>query len=179
MVCDRCKMVVRFELEKLGFHTLEVNLGKAEIIGELTFNEKKEIHHVLQLFGFALIEDKKCQLVESIKNCIVELVHYNKDEIIIKLSAYIISKIHYDYSYISGLFTEIENNTIEKYYIAQKIEMAKELLIYNELTISEIAYKLYYKNVSHLSKQFKKVTGFTPTHFKNLKSHHLRGIENL
>lgn len=179
MVCNRCKMVVKTELERLGLHPLHVELGEVEIEEQLSDKEVVSLHKSLQQYGFALIDKKKTQLVEKIKNSIVELVHYSDEEIKINFSEYISSKLHYDYSYLSSLFTESENISIEKYYIAQKIERAKELIMYDEFSLSEIAFKLYYRSVSHLSKQFKKVTGFTPTHFKKLKHNIRQGIDNL
>ncbi len=179
MVCNRCKMAVKAELEMLGLHPLLVDLGEVEIEEQLSDEEMVSVHKSLQQYGFALIDNKKTQLVEKVKNSIVELVHYSDEEIKINFSKYISLKLHYDYSYLSSLFTESENISIEKYFIAQKIERAKELIMYDEFSLSEIAFKLYYRSVSHLSKQFKKVTGFTPTHFKRLKQNVRQGIENL
>lgn len=166
MVCDRCIMVVDSVLRKTGMNPISVTLGEAILNRDITTEEKLQIKEKLQSLGFDLIDDKKSQLVEQIKNLIVDLIHYNEEPLKINLSDYISGHIHHDYNYVSNLFSEEEGTTIEKYFIAQKIEKAKELLEYNELTLSEIAFKLNYSSVAHLSSQFKKVTGMTPSQFK-------------
>ncbi len=168
MVCNRCNMVVQSELEKLGLNPLKVSLGEVELDRDLTDDEKQRLSDVLESLGFSLIDDKKSRLIEQIKTNIVELVHYDNNDLKINLSDYLSSKIHHDYNYISNIFSEVEGTTIEKYFIAQKIEKVKELLVYDELTLSEIAYQLNYSSVAHLSAQFKKITGLTPSHFKNI-----------
>jgi len=170
MVCNRCIMVVRTELGKLGFHPVNLTLGEAEIDGELTDKDKQTINNHLQTFGFELIDDKKSRLIGQIKSSIIELVHQHNSELNSNLSDYLSNKLHHDYTYLSNLFSEVEGTTIEKYYITQKIEKVKELLVYDELSLSEIAYQLNYSSVAHLSNQFKKVTGLTPSHFKNIKA---------
>jgi AraC-like DNA-binding protein len=169
MVCNRCIMVVKNELEKLGFHAVSLTLGEVDLEKELNDSDKLTIKNHLQTFGFELIEDKKSRLIGKIKSSIIDLVHYQNNKLNAKLSDYLLSKLPHDYSYISNLFSEVEGTTIEKYFIAQKIEKVKELLVYDELSLSEIAYQLNYSSVAYLSNQFKKVTGLTPTHFKNIK----------
>ncbi|TND02421.1 MAG: AraC family transcriptional regulator [Bacteroidetes bacterium] len=169
MVCNRCKMVVKSELEKLGFKPVSVELGEVRLDKELSATEKAQIDSALQALGFAIIDDKKSQLIEKIKNAIVELVHRQNSELKSNLSDYLGSLLHHDYNHMTTLFSEVEGTTIEKYFIAQKIEKVKELLVYGELTLSEIAYQLHYSSVAHLSNQFKKVTGLTPSHFKNIR----------
>lgn len=169
MVCNRCKMVVTSELEKLGIRPLSVSLGEVVLERDLTLNEKASLEAILQSLGFSLIDDRKSRLIEQVKNAIVELVHYENSELKINLSDLLSSRLNHDYNYISNLFSEVEGTTIEKYFIAQKIERVKELLVYDELNLSEIADMLNYSSVAHLSNQFKKVTGLTPTYFKNLR----------
>jgi len=169
MVCSRCKMVIKSELEKLGLHPITIELGEVELSNDLTETEKMNLHNHLKTFGFELIDDKKSRLIEQIKSFIIEIIHQNNSELKSNLSDYLSSKIHHDYTYLSNLFSEVEGMTIEKYFIAQKIEKVKELLVYDELSLSEIAYQMNYSSVGYLSNQFKKVTGLTPTHFKNIK----------
>ncbi len=169
MVCNRCKMVVKSELEKMGFEPLQVELGEVTLSKELTDEDKTRINSVLQKLGFSLIDDRKSRLIEKIKTLIIELVHQQDSNLNSNLSDYLSSRLNHDYTYMTNLFSEVEGTTIEKYYIAQKIEKVKELLVYNELTLSQIAWQLNYSSVAHLSKQFKKVTGLTPSHFKNIR----------
>lgn len=170
MVCDRCKMVIRSQLQDLNLKPLTVELGEVDFGDyELDPNQIKAIKEKVEPLGFELIDDKKSRLIEAIKTSIIELVHRQEEFIQIKLSEYLQSKLHYDYNYISYLFSSIEGITIEQYLIHQKIEKVKELLVYDELTLSEIAYQLSYSSVAHLSTQFKKVTGLTPSYFKKLK----------
>jgi AraC-like DNA-binding protein len=170
MVCNRCIMVVRSELDKFGVKTLSVELGEAEIDRELSKEEKQRLTEVLQRLGFDLIDDKKSRVIERIKTLIVELVHEKDSQLKTSLSDYLTTNLHQDYHYLSNLFSEVEGTTIEKFFINQKIEKVKELLVYDELSLSEIAYKMNYSSVAYLSSQFKKVTGLTPSHFKNIKT---------
>lgn len=179
MVCARCKMVVKSEFEKLGLQTISVELGEVELQDDLNDSQKEVLLKNLQTLGFDLLDDKKTKTIEKIKNLIVDLVHHKNNELKINLSDYLVENLHQDYNSLSNLFSEIENTTIEKYFISQKIEKVKELLIYNELSLSEIADLLNYSNVAHLSNQFKKITGFTPTYFKQLKDKKRIQIENL
>jgi AraC-like DNA-binding protein len=179
MVCGRCKMVVKSEFEKLGLHTISVELGEVELQDDITDSQKEILLKNLQALGFDFIDDKKSKTIEKIKNLIVDLVHHKNNDLKINLSDYLVENLNQDYSTLSNLFSEIENTTIEKYFISQKIEKVKELLIYNEHSLSEIADMLNYSNVAHLSNQFKKITGFTPTYFKQLKDKKRIQIENL
>jgi YesN/AraC family two-component response regulator len=162
-------MVVKSELEKLGYHAENVILGEAEISKELSENEIQTIRETLSASGFELIDDNTGKLIEKIKTTIVQFVHYKNEEVEINLSEFLESKIHKDYTYLSNLFSSAEGTTIEKYCINQKIEKVKELIVYGELTLSEISYRLGYSSVAYLSNQFKKVTGLTPSHFKKIK----------
>lgn len=179
MVCSRCKMVVKSELEQLGLHLFSVELGEVETTTEISDLQKKAISNRLKQFGFELIDDKKSRTIEKIKLLIIDLVQNKNNDLKSNLSDYISSHLLQDYNTISNLFSEVENTNIEKYFINQKIEKVKELIIYDELSFSEIAYSLNYSSVSHLSNQFKKVTGFSPTYFKNLKSIKRKQIEDL
>tara|TARA_R110002095_G_scaffold86698_2_gene75488 strand:- start:1023 stop:1541 length:519 start_codon:yes stop_codon:yes gene_type:complete len=163
-------MVVRSEFERLGHKPTYIKLGEVKLINDLSSDEKNEISNALQSFGFSIIDDKRSKLIERIKTLIVELVHQQNNDIKTNLSTYLTQHINHDYNYITNLFSEVTGTTIEKYFIAQKIERVKELLVYNELTLSEIAYQLNYSSVAHLSNQFKKVTGLTPSYFKGIKS---------
>lgn len=169
MVCNRCIMAVKSELEKLGLSPDSVQLGEVTFEQDLTAIQKEAIEQALVPLGFELIDDKKSRLIERIKNLIIELVHHRNNELQTNLSDYLSSQLHQDYAYLSALFSEVEGNTIEKYYIAQKIERVKELLVYDELSLSEIAFQLNYSSVAHLSNQFKKVTGLTPSFFKQIR----------
>ncbi|WP_143305215.1 helix-turn-helix domain-containing protein [Chitinophaga vietnamensis] len=170
MVCPRCMKVVRSVLEAQGKAVTDIQLGKAEVEGTLTEDELRNIGAALQDEGFLLIDDKKQQLVAAIKSIIVQTVHYTDlDEMRENFSSLLAGKLQKDYHYLSNLFSEQEGTTIEQYIIQQKIERVKELLDYNELSLSEIAFQLGYSSVAHLSAQFKKVTGLTPSQFKQLK----------
>lgn len=179
MVCGRCKMVVKSEFDKLGLQTISVELGEVELQNTITKNQKEILLKKLQTLGFDLMDDKKSKTIEKIKTLIINLVHHKNNELKINLSDYLAENLNQDYNSLSNLFSEIEKTTIEKYFINQKIEKVKELLIYNELSLSEIADLLNYSNVAHLSNQFKKITGFTPTSFKQLKDKKRIQIENL
>ncbi|MEO7120121.1 MAG: AraC family transcriptional regulator [Ginsengibacter sp.] len=179
MVCGRCKMVVKDELIKFGLHPKNIELGEVEIEEDLNSDKKNQLDIVLQSFGFEIIDDKKSRLIEKIKNSIVGLVHYPDEQLHTKFSEYISNKLHHDYSYLSNLFSEIEGTTIEKYFIAQKIEKAKELLKYDELSLSEIADKLGYSSVAYLSNQFKKQTGLTSTFYKTSGRSRRKNLDDL
>ena len=179
MVCDRCKMVVKSELEKLDIPVQKVTLGEAAIERALSNEELDAVNSSLLAAGFELLDNKTARIIEKIKNIIVDIIHHKKEPISINYSDYISSELNKDYSYLSNLFSEVEGITIEKYIILQKIEKVKELLVYNELSLSEIAYQLNYSSVAHLSSQFKKVTGLTPTYFKNIKSDKRRSLDKI
>lgn len=170
MVCPRCIMVVQSELEKKGFSPLEVSLGEVVFDSLLSTEDQEIIAEILQKVGFEIIEDQKKQWVEKIKSLIIDLVQNQNSVLKNNLSDYLSTQLDCDYKFITTLFTELEGTTIEKYFIAQKIEKVKELLVYNELTLSEIAFQLQYSSVAHLSNQFKSVTGLTPSYFKNIGS---------
>ena len=172
-------MAVESELKKFGLHPISVELGIVEISENLDRENEKQLNLKLVDLGFEIIDDKKSRVVEKVKNLITDLVYFKDNNFKTNLSDYIIAAIGQDYSYISSLFSQQENYTIEHYYTLQKIERVKELLIYNELTLNEIAFQLHYSSPSHLSKQFKKMTGLTPTSFKNLKGQKRQRIENL
>jgi AraC-like DNA-binding protein len=169
MVSNRCKLIVQSELEKLGLRYKSINLGVAEITEYILPEKITLLDFNLRKSGLSLIEDKKGMLVEKIKNVIIELVHYSEDQIKVNFSDYLSEKINYDYTYLANLFSEHQGTTIEHFFLHHKIERVKELLIYDELNITEIAYRMHYSSVAHLSNQFKKITGLTPSHYKHLK----------
>ena len=169
MVCNRCIMVVQNELDKLGLDVKNIKLGEVTLDKEPTTDEKNKLDKALILLGFELIDDKKSRVIEKIKNVIIDLVHHQDNNTKTNLSDVLSSQLHHDYNYLSNLFSEVEGTTIEKYFIAQKIEKVKELLVYDELSLSEIAFRLNYSSVAYLSNQFKKVTGLTPSYFKRIR----------
>ena len=169
MVCDRCIMVVQNELEKLGLDAKNIKLGEVILSKEITSLEKENLSKTLEPLGFEVIDDKKGRIIEKIKNIIIDLVHHQDSDVKTNLSDVLSDKLHHDYNYLSNKFSEVEGTTIEKYFIAQKVEKVKELLVYDELSLSEIANRLNYSSVAYLSNQFKKVTGLTPSHFKQIK----------
>lgn len=179
MVCNRCKMVVKTELQKLGFNPNYVELGEVDLTDELSLNDKIKIDDVLKSLGFALIDDKKSRIIEQIKTLIIDLIHNKNNNLKSNLSDYLSHKLNHEYHYISNLFSEVEGTTIEKYLMSQKIEKVKELLIYDEFSLSEIALQLNYSSVAHLSSQFKKVTGLTPSRFKNVKNQKRKSLDEL
>jgi len=172
-------MVVRAELEKAGLHPSTVELGEVEIKEQPTADTLLQLGKSLQNLGFEIIDDRKSRIIEKIKNIIVELIHHSIENTDVNLSKYISQQLNYDYNYLSNLFSEVEGVTIEKYFIAQKIEKVKELLKYDELTLSQIADKLGYSSVAYLSNQFKKQTGLSPSFYKSLKPNSRRNIEDL
>ena len=179
MVCSRCKMVVKTILEKWGLHPLQIELGEVILEEQDISFVKENLQQELQSFGFDLLDDKKTKTIEKIKNLIVDLIHHKNNGLHITLSEYITQEFHQDYSALSNLFSQVEGITIEKYYILQKIEKVKELLVYDELSLSEIAFLLNYSSVAYLSNQFKKVTGLTPSRFKKMQTIKRRPIEEL
>lgn len=180
MVCNRCIKVVKEEFEKLNLELDSIELGKVSVHKELNDSEISEIKHVLDANGFELIDDRKSKIIDRIKTIIIEIIHYNKNvEASINSSDFISKEIGYDYSYISKLFSSVEGITIEKYIINQKIERAKELLVYDELTLNEISFQLGYSSVQHLSNQFKKITGLSPSHFKKLKENKRKPLDKV
>jgi YesN/AraC family two-component response regulator len=179
MVCSRCKMVVKSELEKLGLQLLSVELGEVETTNPITSEQKEAIEEQMKSFGFEVIDDKKSRIIDKIKTLIIELVHQHNAQLNTNLSDYLSNHLAQDYSSLSNLFSEVEDSTIEKYFIHQKIEKVKELLLYDELSLNQIAYQMNYSSVSYFSNQFKKVTGFTPSHYKQLKDKKRKQIEDL
>ena len=179
MVCIRCKMVVKSELKKLGLHFINVELGEADVMEEITSEQLEKLGIALKKTGLELMDDKKNMLVEKMKMIIIELVHYSEDQIKVNLSDYLTEKLNHNYTYLANLFSEVKGTTIEQFYLSHKIEKVKELLVYDELNLSEIAFKLHYSSVAHLSNQFKKMTGLTPSHFKQLKNKRRSTLSNI
>jgi len=172
-------MVVKAELEKLGLHYVDVKIGEANIIERIDSRKLDQLDIALRKSGLELMDNKKSILVEQIKNAIIDLVHYTEEQIKVNLSDYLCERLNYDYTYLANLFSEVKGITIEKFYLTHKIEKVKELIVYDELNLTEIAYKMHYSSVAHLSNQFKKYTGLTPTHFKNLKNKRRGTLEDV
>lgn len=179
MVSMRCKMVVKEELRKLGLHFLIVDMGVVDIMEDITSEQREEIKTALLKSGLELMDDKKAVLVEKIKNVIIEMIHHTDEEPKTNFSDFLSKKLNYDYTYLANLFSVVQGITIEKFIIHHKIERVKELIIYDELNLTEIAWKMHYSSVAHLSNQFKKNTGLSPTHFKNLKDKRRNPIEDV
>jgi len=169
MVSLRCKLIVKSVLEKLGLHYTLIELGETEIDEDITATQQQQLKSSLSNFGLELIDDKKGILIEQIKSKVVEMVHYNEEIPTIKISDYLSKELQHDYYYLSTVFSEVKSITIEQYIIIHKIERAKELLVYDGLSLTQIAFKLNYSSVAHLSNQFKKITGLTPSFFKKIK----------
>lgn len=169
MVSLRCKVIVQAELDKLGLHYGIINLGEVEITEEIHAGQRNQLKAALLAHGLELMDDKKAILIEKIRNTIVQMVHHSDRMPKTNFSNYISQKLDYDYTYLANMFSEVTGMTIEHYIIIHRIERVKELLLYDELNLTEISYKLHYSSVSHLSNQFKKITGLTPTYFKKLK----------
>lgn len=169
MVSIRCKMVVKAALAELHLPYRSVDLGEVEIEKKVSAAKLTQLKNILLKSGLELMDDRKAILIGKIKNAVVEMVHYSDEFPKENFSGYLAQKLKYDYTYLSNLFSEVTGTTIEHYVIAHKIERVKELLIYDELNLTEISYKLHYSSVAHLSTQFKKITGLTPTFFKHLK----------
>ena len=181
MVSIRCKMIVKSEVEKLGLKYRNVELGEVEIMDGASPQQLADLDTALRKSGLELMDDRKSILIEKIKNVIVEYVHYSDldQPLKINFSDHLAGKLNHDYTYLSNLFSEVQGTTIEHFIIMHKIERVKELLVYDELNLTEIAYKLHYSSVAHLSTQFKKITGLTPSHFKQLRHKRLSNLENL
>lgn len=179
MVSLRCKMVVKEELKKLGLHYVIVDLGTVEILEDITLAQKKELKRNLLKFGLELLDDKRNILIEKIKLLIIEMIHYSEEIPKVNYSDYISEKLGYDYTYLSNIFSEVKGITIQQYIIVHKIERVKELLLYDELNLTEISYQLHYSSVAHLSNQFKKITGLTPSYYKKLKNKRNSNLEDL
>ena len=179
MVCIRCQMAVKSELEKLGLHHTRVELGETEIMEDLSAEQLDNLNTLLKKIGLELLDDKKTIMVEKIKTFIIELVHFNEDQIKTNFSDYLSEKLNHNYTYLSNLFSEMKGTSIENFYLSNKIERVKELLIYDKLSLTEIAYKLHYSSVAHLSTQFKKMTGLTPSHYIMLKNNKPYNLEDV
>jgi AraC-like DNA-binding protein len=179
MVSIRCKMVVKAELENLGLHYTTVELGEVDIEETLSQAQREALTSALKRSGLELMDDKKAILIEKIKQVIIETIHYTEEALRVNFSNHLSEKLNYDYTYLANLFSEVEGTTIEHFIIKHKIERVKELLIYDELSLTEISYKLHYSSVAALSNQFKKVTGLTPSFFKHIKHKRMAGLENV
>jgi AraC-like DNA-binding protein len=179
MVSNRCKIIVKDELKKLGLHFVLVDLGVVDIMENITLNDRTALKAALFESGLELMDDKKAMLIEKIKNVIVEMVHHTDEMPKINFSHFLADKLSYDYTYLANLFSEVQGITIEHFIINHKIERIKELIIYDEMNITEIAYKMNYSSVAHLSSQFKKVTGLTPSHFRLMKDKIRSPIEEI
>jgi AraC-like DNA-binding protein len=179
MVSNRCKMAVKEELKKLQLHFIVVDLGEVEIMETISGEQREQLKANLLVSGLELMDDKRAVLIERIKNVIIEMVHHTEETIKINFSNFLSEKLELDYTYLSNLFSEVQGTTIEQFIISHKVERIKELIIYDELNITEIAYKMNYSSVAHLSNQFKKMTGLSPSHFKQLKDKKRRPIEEV
>lgn len=179
MVSTRCKIVVKETLKLMGLHAIVIGLGEIELMENLTTEKRQALKIALQAVGLDLVDDKKAVLIEKIKSVIVDMIHYNEERVITNFSDFLSKKLFYDYTYMSNLFSDVQGTTIEKFIIAHKIERVKELIIYGELNFTEIAVKMNYSSVAHLSNQFKKVTGLSPSHFKKLKNKRRSPIEEI
>lgn len=179
MVSLRCKMVVKDILEQVDIPYLSVELGEVNTCEELTAEQLKLLKERLNCADLELTDDKKAQLIEKIKGVIIEMIHYDEELPKVKFSVYLSKKLNHNYTYLANLFSETEGTTIEHFMILHKIEKVKELIMYNDLNLSEIAWKLHYSSVAHLSHQFKKVTGLTPSFFKKLKNQKRKSINDV
>jgi len=173
-------MAVKSELKKLGLHFIVVGMGEIEIMEDLTPELREQLQTGLRSFGLELMDDKRAMLIEKIKNIIIDLVHHTADEIIkTNFSDYLSEKLTHDYTYLANMFSEVKGITIQQFMIVHKIERVKELMMYDEMNLTEISNKLHYSSVAHLSNQFKKVTGFTPSHFKKMKEKTRQPIDEI
>lgn len=179
MVSLRCKLMVKEELKKIGINWVSVDLGVVEVPGEITEEQRATLRQNLAKSGLELLDDNKSILIERIKNVITELIHYSDELPAQNYSDYISEKMGYDYTYLSNIFSEVKGTTIQQFIILNKIERVKELLLYDELNLTEISYKLHYSSVAHLSNQFKKITGLSPSYFKKLKKARKSNLESL
>ncbi|MDA3854045.1 MAG: helix-turn-helix domain-containing protein [Bacteroidales bacterium] len=168
MVSNRCKLAVKDALKELGFHFILVDLGEVDIMEDITAEQREQLNNELLKSGLELMDNKRAILIERIKNVIIDLVHHSDEELKVNFSEYLSDKLDHDYTYLANLFSEVQGTTINHFLMLHKVERIKELIIYDELSISEIAWKMNYSSVAHLSNQFKKVTGVSPSHFKQL-----------
>jgi AraC-like DNA-binding protein len=179
MVSQRCKVVVKEELKKLGLHFIFVDMGVVELMEDLSHEQLDKLKSALLRSGLELMDDRKAVIIEKIKEVITEMVNNADNLPKVNFSSYLSNRLNYDYTYMAGLFSEIQGTTLEKYLITYKIEKVKELIIYDKLSLSDIAWKMQYSSVAHLSSQFKKQTGLTPSHFRNLKEKREETIEEV
>jgi AraC-like DNA-binding protein len=179
MVSLRCKLLVKEELLKLGIHYVILDLGMVDILEDITAEQHDILKANLFKSGLELLDDKKAILIERIKNVIIEMIHYSDEIPLVNYSDYISEKLDYDYTYLSNIFSEVKGITIQQFIIIHKIERVKELLLYDELNLTEISYKLHYSSVAHLSNQFKKITGLSPSFYKQLKQKRKVNLENM
>jgi AraC-like DNA-binding protein len=179
MVCTRCKTVVKEELKKLGLRAMVVDLGEVEIMETMSDAQYGQFKAALLKSGLELMDNRKSMLIEKIRNVVIQLVHHTDKQLKTNFSDFLSEKLGYDYTYMANIFSEVQGITIEKFMIAHKIERVKELLVYDELSLTEISQKLHYSSVAHLSNQFKKITGLTASHFKQLKDKRRKNLENV
>ncbi|MBP6558068.1 MAG: helix-turn-helix transcriptional regulator [Flavobacterium sp.] len=179
MVSNRCKMMVKEELKKLGLHFIIVDLGVVEIMEDISDEKRELLKANLIESGLELMDDKRAIMIEKVKNVIIQMIHHSEEPIKVTFSEHLSEKLNQNYTYLANLFSEIQGITIEQFMILHKVERIKELIIYDELNITEIAWKMNYSSVAHLSTQFKKVTGLSPSHFKLLKDKRRNPIEEL
>ncbi len=179
MVSNRCKIVVKEVLKNLGLHFIVVDLGEIDIMEDINIKQQEQLKIALHNSGFELMDDKRAILIEKIKNIIIEMVHYSNETVKIKFSVFLSEKLDHDYTYMANLFSEVQGTSIEQFIISHKIERIKELLMYDELNISEIAWKMNYSSVAYLCNQFKKFTGLSPSDFKKLKDKKRKSIEEI
>lgn len=179
MVSLRCKMMVKEELKKLGLHYVIVDLGMIEILEDISDEQRILLKERLKKSGLQLLDNKKSILIDKIKSLIIEMIHYSEELPNVNYSDYISEKLGYDYTYLSNIFSEVKGTTIQHFIILHKIEKVKELLIYDELSLTEISYRMHYSSVAHLSNQFKKITGLTPTYYKQLKNKRRQNLEDV
>lgn len=178
MVSNRCKMMVKVELKKLGLHFVVVDLGEVDVM-EISVAQRELLKAALLNSGLELMDDKRAVLIEKIKNVIIEMIHHTNEFIKTNFSDFLSERLNHDYTYLSNLFSEVQGTTIEQFIISHKIERIKELIIYGELNLTQISYKMNYSSIAHLSTQFKKVTGLSPSHFKQLKDKRRSPIEEI
>ena len=179
MVSLRCKMIVKEALKKLGLHYVVVELGMVDVMEDITPEQREQLKQDLLQSSLELLDDKKSILIEKIKNVIVETIHYSDELPKVNYSDYLREKLGYDYTYLANTFSEVKGITIQQFIIIHKIERVKELLLYDELTLTEISYQLHYSSVAHLSNQFKKITGLSPSFYKQLKHKRSKNLENV
>jgi AraC-like DNA-binding protein len=179
MVSLRCRLLVKEELSKMGLHYVALELGMVDILEEISPEQHEQLRVNLMKSGLEVLDDKRNILIERIKNVIAEMIHYSDESQVDNYSEVISKKLDYDYTYLSNIFSEVKGITIKQFIILHKIERVKELLLYDEMSLKEISFKLGYSSVAHLSNQFKKITGLTPTYFKSIKKYRQQNLEDL